>query len=64
MRCILQIERYLNILKTQYLSDAFGTGRYFLTYEVINIQNNLLFNFFFDWNVLFYFDSNCHYLLF
>ena len=33
-------------LKTQYLSDSFGTGRYFLTYEVINIQNNLLFNFF------------------
>ena len=33
-------------LKIQYLSDTFGTGRYFLTYEVINIQNNLLFNFF------------------
>lgn len=33
-------------LKTRYLSDTFGTGRYFLTYEVINIQNNLLFNLF------------------
>ncbi len=33
-------------LKIQYLSDSFGTGRYFLTYEIINIQNNFLFNFF------------------
>jgi len=34
---------YLNI---KYLSRSFGTGRYFLTYEDINIQNNLLFNLF------------------
>ena len=33
-------------LKVQYLSDSFGTGRYFLTYEIVNIQNNFLFNFF------------------
>ena len=31
-------------LKVRYLSKSFGTGRYFLTYENINIQNNLLFN--------------------
>tara|TARA_B100001109_G_scaffold136102_1_gene110705 strand:- start:247 stop:1251 length:1005 start_codon:yes stop_codon:yes gene_type:complete len=34
---------YLNV---KYLSRSFGTGRYFLTYEDINIQNNLLFNLF------------------
>lgn len=34
---------YLNI---KYLSRSFGTGRYFLTYEDINIQNNFLFNLF------------------
>ena len=33
-------------LKVKYLSNSFGTGRYFLTYENINIQNNFLFNFF------------------
>ena len=33
-------------LKVQYLSDSFGTGRYFLTYETINVQNNFLFNLF------------------
>jgi hypothetical protein len=33
-------------LKTRYLSKSFGTGRYFLTYENINIQNNFLFNLF------------------
>ena len=33
-------------LKIKYLSNSFGTGRYFLTYENINIQNNFLFNFF------------------
>ena len=33
-------------LKVQYLSNSFGTGRYFLTYETINIQNNFLFNLF------------------
>jgi len=33
-------------LKVKYLSKSFGTGRYFLTYENINIQNNLLFNIF------------------
>ena len=31
-------------LKVKYLSKSFGTGRYFLTYENINLQNNLLFN--------------------
>ena len=31
-------------LKVRFLSKSFGTGRYFLTYENINIQNNLLFN--------------------
>ena len=35
--------RYLNI---QYLTKSFGTGRYFLLYEDINLQNNFLFNFF------------------
>ena len=35
-----------NYLKIQYLSKSFGTGRYFLTYENVNIQNNFLFNFF------------------
>lgn len=34
---------YLNV---KFLSRSFGTGRYFLTYEDINIQNNLLFNLF------------------
>ncbi len=34
---------YLNI---KYLSKSFGTGRYFLLYEDINIQNNFLFNLF------------------
>jgi hypothetical protein len=33
-------------LKVKYLSNSFGTGRYFLSYENINIQNNFLFNFF------------------
>ena len=33
-------------LKVKYLSKSFGTGRYFLTYENINIQNNFLFNLF------------------
>ena len=33
-------------LKVKYLTKSFGTGRYFLTYENINIQNNLLFNIF------------------
>ena len=35
--------KYLN---TQYLAKSFGTGRYFLLYEDINLQNNFLFNFF------------------
>ena len=35
-----------NYLKVKYLSRSFGTGRYFLTYENINIQNNFLFNLF------------------
>ena len=35
--------QYLNI---QYLAKSFGTGRYFLLYEDINLQNNFLFNFF------------------
>ena len=34
---------YLHI---RYLAQSFGTGRYFLTYENINIQNNFLFNYF------------------
>jgi hypothetical protein len=33
-------------LETKYLSKNFGTGRYFLIYENINIQNNFLFNLF------------------
>tara|TARA_B100001113_G_scaffold345102_1_gene334325 strand:+ start:1300 stop:2661 length:1362 start_codon:yes stop_codon:yes gene_type:complete len=33
-------------LKVKFLSKSFGTGRYFLTYENINIQNNFLFNIF------------------
>jgi hypothetical protein len=33
-------------LETRYLSKTFGTGRYFLIYENINIQNNFLFNIF------------------
>ncbi len=37
------LPEYLN---TRYLSETFGTGRYFLTYQDINIQNNLLFNVF------------------
>ena len=37
------LPKYLNI---RYLSKSFGTGRYFLTYEDINIQNNFLFNLF------------------
>tara|TARA_B100001121_G_scaffold261730_1_gene241779 strand:- start:450 stop:1664 length:1215 start_codon:yes stop_codon:yes gene_type:complete len=35
-----------NYLSTRYLAKSFGTGRYFLTYENINIQNNFLFNLF------------------
>jgi hypothetical protein len=35
--------KYLTI---QYLAKSFGTGRYFLLYEDINLQNNFLFNFF------------------
>ena len=31
-------------LKVRYLSGSFGTGRYFLTYEKINLQNNFMFN--------------------
>ena len=31
-------------LKVRYLSGSFGTGRYFLTYENINLQNNFMFN--------------------
>ncbi len=37
------LPHYLN---TRYLAKSFGTGRYFLTYENINIQNNFLFNLF------------------
>ncbi len=33
-------------LRVKYLAQSFGTGRYFLTYENINIQNNFLFNYF------------------
>ena len=33
-------------LKVKYLTRSFGTGRYFLVYENINIQNNFLFNLF------------------
>ena len=37
------LPEYLNV---KYLSKSFGTGRYFLTYENINIQNNFIFNLF------------------
>lgn len=37
------LPKYLN---TRYLSESFGTGRYFLTYENINLQNNFMFNLF------------------
>lgn len=33
-------------LKVKYLSAPFGTGKYSLTYENINLQNNFLFNLF------------------
>ena len=33
-------------MNIQYLAKSFGTGRYFLLYEDINLQNNFLFNFF------------------
>ena len=35
------LPRFLNV---RYLSESFGTGRYFLTYENINLQNNFMFN--------------------
>ena len=35
------LPKFLNV---RYLSKSFGTGRYFLTYENINIQNNFMFN--------------------
>tara|TARA_Y100000996_G_scaffold31661_1_gene22382 strand:- start:1981 stop:3318 length:1338 start_codon:yes stop_codon:yes gene_type:complete len=35
------LPKYLNV---RYLSESFGTGRYFLTYENINLQNNFMFN--------------------
>ncbi len=35
------LPKYLNV---RYLSESFGTGRYFLTYEKINLQNNFMFN--------------------
>tara|TARA_Y100001958_G_scaffold138722_1_gene112111 strand:- start:469 stop:1806 length:1338 start_codon:yes stop_codon:yes gene_type:complete len=35
------LPKYLNV---RYLSKSFGTGRYFLTYENINLQNNFMFN--------------------
>ena len=35
--------KYLNF---KYLAQSFGTGRYFLLYEDINLQSNFLFNFF------------------
>ncbi len=35
-----------NYLITRYLSKSFGTGRYFLTYENVNLQNNFAFNLF------------------
>lgn len=35
------LPKFLNI---RYLSKSFGTGRYFLTYENINLQNNFMFN--------------------
>ena len=37
------LPEYLNV---RYLSGSFGTGRYFLTYENINLQNNFMFNLF------------------
>jgi len=37
------LPEYLNV---RYLSESFGTGRYFLTYENINLQNNFMFNLF------------------
>ena len=37
------LPKYLNV---KYLSESFGTGRYFLTYENINLQNNFMFNLF------------------
>ena len=37
------LPKYLNV---RYLSESFGTGRYFLTYENINLQNNFMFNLF------------------
>ena len=33
-------------LSEKFLSKSFGTGRYFLTYENINLQNNFMFNLF------------------
>ncbi len=33
-------------LSVRYLSKSFGSGRYFLTYENINLQNNFMFNLF------------------
>ena len=33
-------------LRTKYLSKSLGTGRYFLTYENVNLQNNFIFNLF------------------
>jgi len=33
-------------LRTKYLSRSFGTGRYFLSYENVNLQNNFIFNLF------------------
>ena len=35
------LPKFLNV---RYLSESFGTGRYFLTYENINLQNNFMFN--------------------
>ena len=37
------LPEYLNV---RYLSGSFGTGRYFLTYENVNLQNNFMFNLF------------------
>ena len=33
-------------LRSKYLSKSLGTGRYFLTYENVNLQNNFIFNLF------------------
>ena len=44
------LPEYLNV---RYLSGSFGTGRYFLTYENINLQNNFMFNLFSIGNDLF-----------